>query len=55
MWKLYKVYSRILLCEYSLNYVGPKPDIKYYFDDIKISETQLNGYNNLPDIFTKNV
>lgn len=39
------------VCKDNLNYIGPKPDIKYYFDDYKITESKLNTYNNLPETF----
>nr|YP_010833251.1 hypothetical protein QLP03_mgp070 [Agaricus bitorquis]WFG53998.1 hypothetical protein [Agaricus bitorquis] len=43
--------------EHTLKYVGPKPEIIYYFDEYQITDSKLNGYNNLPDTFNvkKNV
>lgn len=36
--------------ENNLNYVGPKPDIKYYVDDHKITNEKLANYALIPDI-----
>jgi len=45
------IFPHTFVSENTLNYVGPKPNIKYYYDDSKITDSQLNGYNNLPDTF----
>ena len=34
----------------NLNYIGPKPDIKYYVDDHKMTELKAINYNNLPNV-----
>ena len=35
----------------NLNYIGPKPDIKYFLEDHKMNELKLMVYNDLPEIF----
>jgi len=45
------IFPHTFVSEDSLNYVGPKPDIKYYYDETNFNESQVKGYNNLPDIF----
>ena len=37
--------------ENNLNYIGGKPDIKYYFDEHKINEKNRLEYNNLAETF----
>jgi hypothetical protein len=36
--------------ENNLNYVGQKPDIKYYVDEHKITEDTLANYALIPDV-----
>lgn len=37
--------------EKTLNYIGPKPDIKYYLDSSKINDQKLAVYDNIPNEF----
>jgi hypothetical protein len=35
----------------NLNYIGAKPDIKFYVDKKNVNQSNLNKYNSLPNIF----